>query len=67
MRLIYLLEELNKLGTTVIIATHNEALIERLPYPRLHLEDGILHGPPQEEQPLPPPPPTMPDSFPVTG
>ncbi|MEE9194575.1 MAG: cell division ATP-binding protein FtsE, partial [Alphaproteobacteria bacterium] len=29
MRLLYLFEELNRLGTTVIIATHNEALVTR--------------------------------------
>jgi len=42
MRLLYLFEELNRLGTTVVIATHNEQLIERFPHPRLHLEDGQL-------------------------
>ena len=42
MRLMYLFEELNKLGTTVVVATHNENLVSRLPYPRLHLEDGRM-------------------------
>lgn len=42
MRLLHLFEELNKLGTTVVIATHNEALIGRFPHPRLHLERGLL-------------------------
>lgn len=42
MRLIYLFEELNKLGTTVIIATHNEALVSRMSYPRLHLDQRQL-------------------------
>ncbi|MTJ79841.1 MAG: cell division ATP-binding protein FtsE [Telmatospirillum sp.] len=42
MRLMYLFEELNKLGTTVVIATHNENLVSRLPHPQLHLEDGRL-------------------------
>jgi len=42
MRLVYLFEELNKLGTTVVIATHNEGLVSRLPYPRMHLENGRL-------------------------
>jgi cell division transport system ATP-binding protein len=41
-RLIYLLEELNKLGTTVVVATHNEPLVSRLAYPQLHLENGRL-------------------------
>ncbi len=42
MRLLYLFEELNKLGTTVVIATHNEGLIARFEHPRLHLERGSL-------------------------
>ena len=42
MRLLYLFEELNKLGTTVVIATHNEGLIARFDHPRLHLERGAL-------------------------
>lgn len=44
-RLMYLLEELNKIGTTVVVATHNESLIERFKHPRFHIEDGILTGP----------------------
>lgn len=42
LRLLYLFEELNRLGTTVVIATHNEGLLERFKYPRLHLADGHL-------------------------
>ncbi|WP_029006932.1 cell division ATP-binding protein FtsE [Azospirillum halopraeferens] len=44
MRLLYLFEELHKLGATVVIATHNEALIRRFDHPRLHLEHGQLHA-----------------------
>jgi len=40
MRLIYLFGELNKMGTTVIIATHNEELVSRFNHPVIHLEDG---------------------------
>ena len=45
-RLMYLLEELNKIGTTVVVATHNGALLERFPHPRIRIENGILieHG-----------------------
>lgn len=43
MRLLYLFEELHKLGTTVLIATHNEALIRRFDHPRVHLDQGRLH------------------------
>jgi cell division transport system ATP-binding protein len=44
-RLMYLLEELNKIGTTVVVATHNEALIERFRHPCFHIEGGTLTGP----------------------
>ena len=37
-----LFEELNKIGTTVVIATHNETLVGRFQYPQFHLEDGEL-------------------------
>ena len=45
-RLMYLLEELNKIGTTVVVATHNEALLERFSHPRIRIENGALieHG-----------------------
>lgn len=42
LRLMHLFMELNKLGTSVVVATHNEALVRRFPYPRLHLEGGRL-------------------------
>ena len=45
MRLMHLLEELNKIGTTVVVATHNESLISRFDHPRLHLFDGELATP----------------------
>lgn len=45
-RLLYLFEELNKLGTTVVIATHNESLIKRFDHSRLHLDRGRLTDPP---------------------
>lgn len=41
-KLMKLFLELNRLGTTVIIATHSEKLIRDFDYPRLHLEDGRL-------------------------
>lgn len=40
MRLIYLFEELNRMGTTVVIATHSEHLVESFRYPRLSIEDS---------------------------
>ncbi len=42
LRLMRLLRELNRLGTTVIVATHNEYLVERHPGPTLRLEAGRL-------------------------
>ena len=41
-RLIHLFEELNKLGTTVVIATHNQHLVDRLGNDRLSLAGGRL-------------------------
>ena len=41
-RLMQLLHEMNRLGTTVIVATHNEALVERHPGARLRLSLGRL-------------------------
>jgi len=46
-RLLGLLVSLNRNGTTVLVATHNERLIERFPAPRLELGHGRLaarHG-----------------------
>ena len=41
-RLLHLLEELNKIGTTVVVATHNEALVERFTHPQIHIEKGFI-------------------------
>jgi len=41
-RLINLFEELNKTGTTVIIATHNEQLMEDFGYPKLVLSNSQI-------------------------
>jgi cell division transport system ATP-binding protein len=41
-RLMQLLRELNRLGTTIVVATHNTALLRRHPARALHLEDGRL-------------------------
>ncbi|MBQ8661001.1 MAG: cell division ATP-binding protein FtsE [Alphaproteobacteria bacterium] len=42
-KLMKLFVELNKLGTTVVIATHSEKLISDFAYPRLHLQNRGLH------------------------
>ena len=41
-RLMHLFEELNKIGTTIVVATHNEALLERFPHSRIRIENGVL-------------------------
>ncbi len=45
MRLMYLFEELHRTGTAVVVATHNEALVDRFDHPRLHLSAGRLVDP----------------------
>jgi cell division transport system ATP-binding protein len=41
-RLMLLITALNRLGTTVVVATHNMALVERYPAPVLRIEGGRL-------------------------
>ncbi len=43
-RLMQLFTELNRLGTTVIVATHNDGLVTRHPAPALRLAYGRLVG-----------------------
>lgn len=42
-KLMKLFVELNKLGTTVVIATHSDKIIHDFAYPRLHLQNRGLH------------------------
>src|SRR5262249_34072588 len=51
LRLMYLFEELNKLGTTVVVATHNESLVSRFNHPQLRIENHGLSA--QGTQPQP--------------
>lgn len=44
-RLLYLFEELNKTGTTILIATHSRYLLQEFPYPVLALKDGQFVNP----------------------
>ena len=50
MKLLYLFEELNKMGTTVILATHNRYVSAEFDHPILHLEKGRLILPGGEKE-----------------
>jgi cell division transport system ATP-binding protein len=41
-RLMLLITALNRLGTTVVVATHNLGLVAQYPAPRLEIADGML-------------------------
>lgn len=41
-KILNLFEELNRHGTTVLIATHDEEIVRRLSHPQLRLENGTL-------------------------
>lgn len=41
-RLMHLFEELNKLGTTIVVATHNEAMVDKLGHPIMRIDGGGL-------------------------
>lgn len=49
LRLMHLFQELNKIGTTVVIATHDLSLIRRFANPLMYLKDGTLHLSQSEE------------------
>ncbi len=40
--IVELFQKVNRMGTAVLMATHNLGLIEQLPVRRAHLEDGVL-------------------------
>ena len=41
-RLMLLFQEMNRLGATVVVATHNQGLVERHPAHTLALREGML-------------------------
>ena len=44
-RLMHLFAELNRMGTTVIVATHETTLLDKFSVPRMMLSDGEVHFP----------------------
>ena len=42
-KIMHLFEELNKIGTTVIIATHDNSLVSQFDYPKLNLVNGKIN------------------------
>jgi cell division transport system ATP-binding protein len=65
-RLLRLFEELNRQGTTIVVATHNESLIARFRHTRLHLESGELTvGTPQAQAASAAPPADAEDGAPA--
>lgn len=42
LRVLRLFEELNKIGTTVLVATHDQRILSRFPHNVLRLEDGRI-------------------------
>lgn len=45
-RLMSLFEELNKMGTSIVLATHNQALVSAFPYIELKLHQGQIQAKP---------------------
>ncbi len=42
MKLMYLFRSLNKVGTTIVLATHDASLLEAFEYPTIYLREGQL-------------------------
>ncbi len=42
MKLLHLFEELNKMGTAIVIATHNSRLLKTFSYPQLAIREGTI-------------------------
>lgn len=42
-KLMHLFDELNRMGTTVLVATHNEKIVEKFGHPELRLSHGAVN------------------------
>ncbi len=42
-KLMHLFDELNRMGTTVLVATHNQKIVEKFGHPELCLSHGAVH------------------------
>ncbi len=42
MRLMHLFDELHRMGTTLVVATHNQGLVDQFGHPQLHLNNGTV-------------------------
>ena len=51
-RLMHLFTQLSKLGTSIVISTHNDDLVARYPHPVLHMDEGRLRAPAQAQAAL---------------
>lgn len=49
-RLLYLFDELNRMGTTIVVATHNEHLVQQFGHPQIHLTNGTVEIIPGTQQ-----------------
>ena len=49
-RLMYLFGELNKVGTTIVVATHSERLVQQFYHRQLRIEQGHVRLIPQRSE-----------------
>lgn len=49
-KILYLFEELNRHGTTIVIATHDDDIVRRFNHPELHLNAGSLRVVPARDR-----------------
>ena len=50
MKLMNLFEQLNRMGTTIVIATHDEQMMQRFHHSVMQLDNGTLHMQPSRDK-----------------